>query len=358
MADDLRWMQRALALAEHGIGRVHPNPLVGAVVVRDGQVVGEGFHAAWGDEHAEAVALRLAGEQARGATLYVTLEPCAHHGKQPPCVDAVIASGVARVVVALRDPNPVANGGLERLAEAGVAVSDGVAAAEAARQNFRFLHAFGDRPRPWVGVKLAVSIDGMIADAAGHSRWISGPPAREAVQRLRAGVAAVGVGGATAAADDPLLTVRREPQPAPPPTRVVFDRSARMPATAAMLHDESRAPVCVLLSPSHDAAHRVALETAGARVHVVTSLEGGLNALQADGIDSILVEGGGRLASALLDADLVDRVYLFQAPFWLGTGVPAWTRAITPDVNDAPRWRRSVTTFADPADLLQILERP
>jgi diaminohydroxyphosphoribosylaminopyrimidine deaminase / 5-amino-6-(5-phosphoribosylamino)uracil reductase len=348
-------MRLAIAEADRGIGRVHPNPLVGAVVVRDGIPISTGHHAEFGGEHAEAMALRIAGAAARGATLYVTLEPCNHHGKQPPCASAVIASGVTRVVVGVRDPNPIATGGIEQIAAAGIRVEVGVCQELVAEQNFRFWNALAAPARPWVAVKLATSIDGMIADHTGHSRWISGTPARMLVHQLRAGVAAVGVGAATAIADNAQLTVRGARTPAKPPLRVLFDRSGRLGADAPILTD-GEGPVTVMLSTGAPESGRAELERVGARVHVVDGLPAAMNALLVDGVDSILIEGGGRLVSALLDAQLVDRLYLFQAPIWLGAGIPAWTRTSAPAMADVTRWRRRVVTFDDSDDLLQVME--
>ncbi len=348
-------MTRALTLAERGWGRVHPNPLVGAVLVRDGTVVGEGWHAEHGGLHAEAMALAAAGDAARGATLYVTLEPCAHHGKQPPCVDAVAAHGVARVVFGLEDPNPIADGGAEALEARGIEVVPGVMADAAARQNWRFLHRFTAGNRPWVIVKLAVSVDGFIADSAGHSRWISGEPAREWVHRLRANVGAIGVGAHTAIADAPRLTARGPVSPRITPERVVFDRSARTDASLSLLHDGGVPPI-IVVSLRAPAENREILERTTATVITADSLVDALAALGARGIDSILVEGGGHLASALLNADLVDRVCMIEAPVWLGQGTPAWPAVDASPVTAARRWR-TVSREALGDDTLLVMER-
>jgi diaminohydroxyphosphoribosylaminopyrimidine deaminase/5-amino-6-(5-phosphoribosylamino)uracil reductase len=189
--DEREAMTHARSLAWRGWGRVHPNPLVGAVVLADGLIVGEGWHAEFGDRHAEPVALERAAERARGATLVVTLEPCDHHGKQPPCTEAILEAGVRRVVAGLADPNPVATGGAARLAGLGLEVELGVAREAVAAQNAMFLHGFRNQSRPFVALKLATSLDGRIADSSGHSRWISGEPARDYVHWLRAGFAAI-----------------------------------------------------------------------------------------------------------------------------------------------------------------------
>jgi diaminohydroxyphosphoribosylaminopyrimidine deaminase/5-amino-6-(5-phosphoribosylamino)uracil reductase len=227
--DEREAMARALDLAWRGWGRVQPNPLVGAVVLSsDGRVVGEGWHAEFGERHAEPMALEAAGDRARGATLVVTLEPCNHHAKQPPCTDAVLASGVRRVVVAIPDPNPEATGGAAKLAGQGVEVRIGLEREAAEAQNAVFLHRFRESARPFVALKLATSLDGRIADAAGQSRWISGDKAREYVHWLRAGYDAIGVGGRTARLDDPQLTVRGTVEPRVLPRRVVFDTTAEL----------------------------------------------------------------------------------------------------------------------------------
>ena len=225
---DAGHMRRALELARRGWGQTAPNPMVGAVVVRDGAIVGEGWHARWGERHAEPAALAAAGERARGATVYVTLEPCTHRGKTPPCTDALIAAGVSRVVVAARDTNPLAAGGLARLQQAGIATTAGVEEADARELNAPFLFA-QHADRPWVTLKLAVSLDGAIADAGRTRGWLTGPESRGEVHRLRAGSDAVAVGIGTALADDPALTVREAAAPRVPPLRVVFDRTGRLP---------------------------------------------------------------------------------------------------------------------------------
>jgi diaminohydroxyphosphoribosylaminopyrimidine deaminase / 5-amino-6-(5-phosphoribosylamino)uracil reductase len=207
--EDALHMRRALELARRGWGQVRPNPMVGAVVVREGRVVGEGWHTAYGSAHAEVEAIRAAGSETRGATLYVSLEPCSHHGRTPPCTDAVREAGIARLVFAASDPNPLARGGAEILREHGVEVWGGVLEEEARELNAAFFHRFGaDGSRPWVELKLALSLDARVADLEGRSAWITGPDSREEVHRLRAGHDAVAVGIGTALADDPLLTVR------------------------------------------------------------------------------------------------------------------------------------------------------
>ncbi len=338
-ARDRKFMRRALQFAKRGWGRVHPNPLVGALVAHGDLVIGEGYHAEYGEPHAEFFALTTAGERARGATLYVTLEPCAHHGKQPPCVEAILAAGIARVVVALRDPNPVAAGGVEYLRERGVVVDVGLMAEEVAVQNARFLWSLRSPGRPWVVVKLAVSMDGRIADADGTSRWISGPEARNWVHRMRAAVGGVAVGAATAIADNSRLTVRGPIIPRQAPVRVLFDRSGVLSAEHGIFHDGSGIPIHVVRGLDAAAAD-APLQQAGATVHRVASLADGVASLGAAGIDSLLVEGGGRLAGALWQAGLVDRVCQIQSPLWLGeAGTPAWAGLHGITLATTPRWR-------------------
>jgi diaminohydroxyphosphoribosylaminopyrimidine deaminase/5-amino-6-(5-phosphoribosylamino)uracil reductase len=349
-------MARALALAWRGWGRVAPNPLVGAVVLRDGEAAGEGWHAEYGDRHAEAVALAEAGERARGATLVVTLEPCAHHGKQPPCVEAVIASGVRRVVAALADPNPLAQGGAARLRAAGLEVEVGLLADAAARQNAAFVHAHRDASRPFVALKLAASLDGRIADAAGRSRWISGPEARDWVQWLRAGYDAIAVGAATARADDPSLTVRGDVVPRRAPVRVVVTAGAGLPESSRLVRTARETPT-VLLSTGAPGEGGARLAAHGVEVACAADLAAGLAALGARGVQSVLVEGGGRLAGALLGAGLVDRVHWITAPLWLGErGTPAVAGHAGTALADAARWR-VVERRALGEDTLLVVDR-
>src|SRR6478609_1426513 len=278
-------MAHALDLALRGWGRVSPNPLVGAVILKDGEVVGEGWHAEFGGPHAEWMALEQAGERARGATVVVTLEPCSHQGKQPPCVGALLEAGVARVVCAMRDPNPEASGGGVELELMGVEMEYGVMEEEARRLNAPFLHRFSHPDRPWVALKLATSKEGWIAPADGSRRQLSGPEAQGWVHWLRAGFEAIGVGGATAIADDPSLTVRGAIEPRVPPVRLVFGGAAPIPPTLKLLTDGG---------PPSFVVH----------IHDLATLLRELR--QTGNIGSLLVEGGGRLAAALVTAGMVD----------------------------------------------------
>jgi len=315
-------MHRALELAWRGWGRVAPNPLVGCVLLRAGESVGEGWHAEYGGWHAERMALEEAGGRARGATAVVTLEPCAHSGKQPPCADALAAAGVARVVVAVADPNPEAAGGAARLRQAGIVVEMGCGAEAARHQNAAFLHRFRVPTRPWIVLKLAMSLDARIADATGRSQWISGPEAREWVHWLRAGFDALGVGGATVRADDPSLTVRGSVVPRVPPRRVVFAGHGPLPADRRILRTAAEVPTVIVAPPGRP--EKASWAAAGATVLEAGSLGEAMERLGGAGVASLLVEGGGRLAGALLESGLVDRCCLIQAPLFLGAaGVPA-----------------------------------
>ncbi len=335
---DATHMRHALALARRGWGQTAPNPMVGAVVVRDGAVVGEGFHARYGDEHAEPVALRAAGERARGATLFVTLEPCTHHGKRPPCAPEVIASGIARVVIAALDPNPAAAGGVQLLRAAGIDVAVGVEEAEARELNASFFHRFSS-DRPWTVLKLAVSLDGAISDAARSRGWLTGEASRREVHRQRASFDAISAGIGTVIADDPLLTVRGTEPPRVAPRRVIFDRGARLPLESRLMRSLCDAAVIVVTDGSAP-AREDALARAGAQVLRAGGTGEAVRALKAEGIDSLYVEGGARLAGALLEADSVDRLIIFRSPVMLGAGaLGAFDGAPSHSLRDAPRYR-------------------
>ncbi|MBC8085969.1 MAG: bifunctional diaminohydroxyphosphoribosylaminopyrimidine deaminase/5-amino-6-(5-phosphoribosylamino)uracil reductase RibD [Phycisphaerae bacterium] len=336
---DAKHMARALLLAERGAGNVAPNPMVGAVVVLDGQVVGEGWHATYGREHAEVVALSGAGERANGATLYVTLEPCNHTGKTAPCVQAIIAAGIKRVVFAIDDPNPVATGGVAALRAAGIETESGVLAEEASELNQPFLFASRGATRPWVTLKLALSLDGAVVDASRERGWLTGPDAQRAVHFMRARADAIGIGIGTALADDPLLTVREAPAPRVPPTRVVFDRAARLPVDSQLVRGAGENPLIVLASgqsPSREGA----LAALGVDVIRVKDIEDGLVELRERGIRHLLVEGGAVVASALMSAGLVDRLIIFQAPVILGRdAINAFSGVAPQRAQLAPRLR-------------------
>jgi diaminohydroxyphosphoribosylaminopyrimidine deaminase/5-amino-6-(5-phosphoribosylamino)uracil reductase len=321
---DREFMARALALAARGLGLTSPNPVVGVVLVRDGVVVGEGAHLRAGEAHAEVLALAAAGTAARGATCYVTLEPCAHHGRTPPCADALVAAGVARVVAPCRDPNPLVNGqGFERLQTAGVAVTVGVAEAEARELNCAFFTYVTTR-RPHVTLKSAITLDGKIAAWDGTSRWITGEAAREDAHRMRFHADAILVGIGTVLKDDPELTVRLAGSPPKEPFRVVADSRLRTPLDARVLSAGDPARTIIAGAGPLPARRAAALRARGARVLALPRVERrvDLRALAEElarlGVVTLLAEGGAELGAALLDAGLVDRVAFFVAPRLLG----------------------------------------
>ncbi len=324
---DAAHLQRAVELADGGRGRVSPNPLVGAVVVRGADVLGEGFHAEVGGVHAEVAALedaRQRGHDPSGATLYSSLEPCAHQGRQPPCTEAIVAAGIARVVIGCDDPSPKASGrgpGILRDEGVEVAFADGAEAARARLliQPFRKHARTG---RPLVVHKSALSLDGRTATAGGDSKWISGPQSRALVHRWRAEADAVAVGISTALADDPLLTAR-EVDAHRQPTRVVFDTAARLPLNSKLLATLDQGPVIVLCGSGAPAARAEALRGVGAEVIALQDegaggVEAALEELGRRGITSLLLEGGATLAGAFLEAGEIDEMRLFVAPIVLG----------------------------------------
>jgi diaminohydroxyphosphoribosylaminopyrimidine deaminase/5-amino-6-(5-phosphoribosylamino)uracil reductase len=321
MSDHERWMRRALELAARGSGETSPNPLVGCVVVRGGRAVGEGYHARLGGPHAETLALRRAGAAARGATLYVNLEPCSHRGRTPPCAPAVAAAGVRRVVAAVRDPNPeVAGRGLRLLRRGGVEVITGVLRREARRLNQRFLAAAAS-PLPFVTLKLASTLDGRIATRSGDSRWITSPGQRRMARRLRRLCDAVAVGVETALADDPLLLA--SPRTRRRFVRIVFDSRLRLPPVGRLATSARRSPVWALCLAA-PAARRRALEARGVRVLELPGRRGrvalgpALELLRREGILSLLVEGGGELLGSFLAERRLDQLVLFRGPLLLG----------------------------------------
>ncbi|MFM8792845.1 MAG: bifunctional diaminohydroxyphosphoribosylaminopyrimidine deaminase/5-amino-6-(5-phosphoribosylamino)uracil reductase RibD, partial [Solirubrobacterales bacterium] len=310
-----------------------PHPMVGAVVVQGGEVVGEGWHAEVGGPHAEVMALAAAGAKARGADLYVTLEPCNHQGRTPPCTEAVIAAGVRRVIVAVRDPNPVAQGGIDRLRQAGIAVTEGVESEAAAEINAPFLFAQRVTDRPFVTLKLAVSMDAMLAPRDRSRLQLTGPEAMREVHRMRANADAIAVGVGTVLADDPKLTVRAGRRPRVAPTRIVFGDASRVPAASALVKTARKVPTWVISrgpNPPNeeppavrDAAATGSLATKGVRCLAAPTLRDQLALVRQAGVHHLLVEGGAGLAGGLLSAGLVDRLVIFQAPVLLGAGALA-----------------------------------
>ena len=349
---DHAMMQQAIALAWQGRFSTSPNPRVGCVIAQGGQIVGQGFHLKAGEPHAEVHALRQAGSAAQGATAYVTLEPCAHHGRTPPCAEALIRAGVRRVVAAMQDPNPlVAGKGLAMLEASGIQVACGLMEREARQLNRGFLSRI-ERGRPFVKLKTAASLDGKTALANGQSQWITGEAARHDVQIQRAESCAVLTGIGTVLADDPLLTVRGFPV-VRPPARVVLDSRLRLPQTAKLLADPS-APVLLLTGEADTAKHAAFARFAHVSVHTVPlsdgliSLPAALALLAREGIGEVLAETGATLSGALLRADLVDEIVLYQAAKILGA--PARGLFATPEnpaaLHDTPRWQtQSVETL-------------
>lgn len=334
-------MRRALRLAERGRGRTAPNPAVGAVVARDGTVVGQGWHAAAGEPHAEVIALGAAGAQARGATLYLTLEPCTHQGKTPPCAPRVVAAGVARVVIATTDPNPVESGaGIRALMDAGIQVDVGVLESEARAliAGFARLITTG---RPLVTLKVATTMDGKVAAADGSSRWITGPTARRDAHRLRGWSGAIMVGVGTVLADDPSLTCRIKGFTGPQPLRVVLDSSGRTPPDAAVL--DAAAPTLVAITQKAPEEFIASVRARGADVVTVIARDGRVDvravveALGARGIADLLVEGGPTVSADLIERRLVDRFVFYLAPKLLGgLGLSAVGSLLATSVEDAP----------------------
>jgi len=361
--NDLSHMRAALALARRGLGNCWPNPSVGCVVVKDGRVVGRAVTSPGGRPHAEPMALAMAGEAARGATVYVTLEPCCHHGRTPPCTDALIAAGVGRVVIAARDCDPRVNGeGISRLRAAGIEVEEGLLreAAEDVNAGF-FLRV--RQGRPLVTLKLASTLDGRIATRGGESRWITGETARRATHALRGRHDAVMVGVGTALADDPELTCRIPDFKPVPVVRVVADSHLRTSLTSKLVATAHDAPTWVLARADADAGRRAALEGVGVTVMSVgasdmgVDLLAGLKAMAASGITRVLVEGGAQLAAALLRADLVDRIAWFHAPSVMGgDGWPAAQAFGVQTLAAMPRFVREAATPVG-ADMLTELRR-
>ena len=328
---DQEWLLHAASLAGRGWGRVHPNPMVGCVLTRDGERVGEGWHEEYGGPHAEVNAIRSAGDAARGATAYVSLEPCSHHGQTPPCSESLLKAGVARVVFGASDPGDETGGGGELLAQAGVEV---VGPATDVRTFHEVDPAFfytTRYQRPYLALKLAVSLDGRIAARAGERTPLTGDDANREVHRLRSGFDAVLVGGETARVDDPLLTVRYGLDPRILPTRIVLDPSAVLSPDASLFSTDSEAPVLIFATEAASVERVETLKDVGAQVEIVPQADGRadlkemLERCWGLGIRSVFCEGGGRLATALTREELVQRLYLFKAPLTLGPqGVPAF----------------------------------
>jgi diaminohydroxyphosphoribosylaminopyrimidine deaminase / 5-amino-6-(5-phosphoribosylamino)uracil reductase len=362
--NDLHPMRAALALARRGLGTVWPNPSVGCVLVAQGRVVGRGWTQRGGRPHGETEALERAGALARGATAYVSLEPCCHWGKTPPCTDALIAAGIARAVIPIEDPDPRVSGrGIAKLREAGIAVDMGLCAQEAAELNAGFFLRLRVG-RPLVTLKLAATLDGRLATAAGESQWITGPVARDRGHLLRASHDVVMIGSNTVLADDPRLTCRLPGLDGQSPVRVVVDGRLRVPLTARVVAEASRVPTWFITLKHGDAARRAAFQRAGVELIEVPAtgdhtvdMAAALHELGTRGVTRVLVEGGATLAAVLLRAGLVDRLAWFHAPLLLGgDAVPAVAPLGIHKLADAPRFER-IALEAVGEDVLETLRR-
>jgi diaminohydroxyphosphoribosylaminopyrimidine deaminase/5-amino-6-(5-phosphoribosylamino)uracil reductase len=328
--DDPNYMKIALNLAEKGLGRTSPNPMVGAVLVKDDQVVGRGYHQRAGGPHAEVNAIDDAGERARGATLYVTLEPCNHFGRTPPCTHKIADAGIRRVVVAMGDPNPgVQGGGNGYLQDHDIDVTTGICEKEARKLNEAFI-TWVTTGRPFVVVKCAATLDGRIATRTGDSRWVTGPASRQFVHRIRHAVDGIMIGVETVKKDDPSLTTRLDGATGSDPTRIILDTHLSIPLAAKLLHQTSHAPTWVVCATNAPVERRAALENAGAKV-ITAPLKGrriDLSALMQQlggmGITSLLIEGGGMVIGSAFASDIVNKICFFYAPKILGgdDGVP------------------------------------
>lgn len=321
---DQIYMQRALEQASLALGRTCPNPVVGAVIVKDGIIVGEGYHQKAGTPHAEVHALQAAGDQASGATVYVTLEPCSHFGKTPPCADALIKAGVKKVVMACLDPNPqVAGKGRKKLIEAGIETELGVLESEALRLNEAFFKHIRTG-RPFVALKTAMTLDGKIASKTGDSRWITSPDARNYVHQLRNTYDAIMVGIGTVLKDDPLLNTRLEQEDVRDPVRIIIDSQLELPADSQIVRSAREQRSLVFCTAEADEERQQVLAQAGCEIirldhqGMFVPLDKVLDFLGSQGICSLLVEGGGQINASLLEAQLVDKVYSFIAPKIIG----------------------------------------
>ncbi len=360
---DADHMRAALGLARRGLGQCWPNPAVGCVVVKHGRVIGRATTAPGGRPHAEPQALAMAGDAARGATVYVTLEPCCHHGRTPPCTDALIAAGVARVVIAVRDCDTRVNGaGIQRLREAGIVVEEGLLGAEAEEVAAGFFSRMC-RGRPLVTLKLATTLDGRIATRTGESRWITGDAARRMGHALRGRHDATMVGVGTVLADDPDLTCRLPGFRQVPDIRVVVDSHLRTSLMARLVATARQSPTWLLHADGSDPARRTALTEAGVelietpRGETGIDLPAALAALAERGITRLLVEGGAQLAASLLRADLVDRIAWFHAPSVMGGDAwPAAQAFGVAHLADMPRFIRAAATPVG-LDMLTELRR-
>ncbi len=359
-------MRAALVLARRGLGRVWPNPAVGCVLVDgDANIIGRGWTQPGGRPHAETEALKRAGDRAKGATAYVTLEPCNHHAKTPPCAPALIEAGVTRAVIATTDPDPrVAGQGLERLKAGGIEVMQGVCREEAEHLNAGFFLRITE-DRPLFTLKCATTLDGRIATHTGDSQWITGVPARTFAHRLRAEHDAIMIGSGTALADDPSLTCRLPGMEERSPVRIVADSHLRLPLTANLVKTAATVPTWLITLPTHDPERRRAFEDAGVVLIEVDAnaagrpdLERAAYALAGRGLTRVLVEGGGHLAAGLLNTGLVDQVAWFRSPMLIGgNGIPAVAAFGVDKLDHAPAFLRMGLDEAGP-DIIETYRRP
>lgn len=345
--EDLAYLRAALALARRGLGQVAPNPAVGCIIVRRGRIVGRGWTQPGGRPHAETVALEQAGSAAKGANVYVTLEPCAHHGKTPPCAEALIKAGIARCFIALEDPDPRVRGsGAAMLRKAGIEVESGLLMEDAAHVNEGYL-LHRREGRPLVSLKLATTLDGRIATNSGESRWITGPLARATGHRLRATHDAIMVGGGTALRDNPRLDCRLPGLEERSPLRVVLDGSLSLPLTHDLVASAATRPTLLMTRKGQEAQRLRAYRDSGVEVVTIAQEESGtlkvsaaLEELAKRGITRLLVEGGGQLAASLMRANLVDRLYWFRAAKVIGAeGRPGLGGLLLGSLKEAPRFR-------------------
>ena len=354
---DERFMRIALGLAELGRGFTAPNPMVGAVIVRKGRIVGAGYHKKAGEPHAEIRAMEDAGWDVKGATMYVTLEPCVHYGRTPPCTDRIIKERIKRVVIAVLDPNPRVHGeGVRKLREAGIEVKVGVLEREARALNEAFFK-FMETGLPFVILKLAVTLDGHIADSRGNSKWISSDAARAFVHKLRGEMDGIAVGINTVLMDDPMLTPR-EVHPARVPRRFVLDSGLKIPLTSKVL--DVPPPTVIVSGTNHDRERKKALEERGIEVWVqeraAVDIEAFLRRAGEEGIQSIMFEGGGKVATSIIGTGLFDKIYLFLSPKLLGGGIPFF-RKEPPLPIDSPVSLEIETFKRFSSDLLMVLRK-
>lgn len=343
MSEHIRYMRLALSLARRQLGQTWPNPAVGAVIVQDGQIVAQGFTERGGRPHAETQALVKAGKRAQGATMYVSLEPCSHQGKTPPCAHAIITAGITTVVVGCRDTNPLISGrGIALLEAAGLQVIEGICAMEARAVNAGFFSVM-ERKTPWLSVKLATSLDGKIASSGGQSHWITSEAARQYGQLLRSRYDAVVTGSGTLVADDPQLTCRTPGLEQYSPVRVVFDRKNRLLPTHNLAKTASNTPVWVLSTGNHP--EKAALEGMGVQFFALSEgddaqqLKEGMAILATQGITRVLAEGGAQLSTGFLQSGLCRRMYWFRAPVLLGNdGLAGVGGGFPATLSDATRW--------------------